>query len=313
MGRPEPQYGNSNSSHASFFINVYWREQETTYYIDMEDLSLFDYFIKCLKKYACFKGRARRKEYWGFMVFYDLIFLLVPLVPLLNDTSSLIGLIFVDLIFVLILLDIPRRAVFARRSHDIGGSGWELLFDFRRWKVMTEDSDPDENEYGPCPKTDSKLNSPTENMLNIENLTLFGYFLKCWKKYACFKGRARKQEFWGYILFLFILNVLIFNALVIIDNIASGYYEDYINMVYEGLLILQILPTLAVTTRRLHDIDNNAVYNLLYIVPFGFIFLFIMCSRDSDIYENEYGPNLEGDDISNNSVDSEKDESENKS
>lgn len=288
----------------------------------MEDLSLFDYFIKCLKKYACFKGRARRKEYWGYILFSSIFNIIISLflALMMSITSELFyeNINRIYEVFIWIQL-VPTFAVTTRRLHDVDKNGlYNLLYVIPLgfliiFLMCSRDSDLDENDYGQCPKKDFQKNCPTEEVQIKENLTLFGYFLKCWKKYACFKGRARKQEFWGYILFLFILNVLIFNALVIIDNIASGYYEDYINMVYEGLLILQILPTLAVTTRRLHDIDNNAVYNLLYIVPFGFIFLFIMCSRDSDIYENEYGPNLEGDDISNNSVDSEKDESENKS
>ena len=41
----------------------------------MKKLSLFDYFIKCYKEYANFEGRARRREYWGFMLFWNIIYL----------------------------------------------------------------------------------------------------------------------------------------------------------------------------------------------------------------------------------------------
>jgi len=99
------------------------------------------WFIKCFKKYADFSGRARRKEFWMFFLFY-FIFALV-----LSIIDGLLGWGFADgtfgilyMLFVLAAL-LPYLAVTVRRLHDTGRSGW--------WAT---DGEPGENQYGPNPK-----------------------------------------------------------------------------------------------------------------------------------------------------------------
>lgn len=84
-----------------------------------------DWFIKALKQYADFKGRARRKEYWMFILFYVLILLLaVGLDSLIGSTFSFdVPFGFLFLISFLGLI-IPCLAVLVRRLHDMGKSGW---------------------------------------------------------------------------------------------------------------------------------------------------------------------------------------------
>lgn len=73
--------------------------------------SLVDYFAKCIKTdFTNLNGRARRKEYWGFYLF----FCLVNMVPFVGTLAALV-------------LMIPYVAVTVRRLHDIGKSGWWLL------------------------------------------------------------------------------------------------------------------------------------------------------------------------------------------
>ena len=90
-----------------------------------------EWFIKCIKQYADFKGRARRKEYWMFTLFY-LLFLL-PLAVLVGIEIGLeieipiFTILFVLFIFALI---VPTYAVTARRLHDTGRSGWWILINF---------------------------------------------------------------------------------------------------------------------------------------------------------------------------------------
>ena len=106
--------------------------------------SLWGFFVKCISKnYANFNGRARRSEYWGFILFSFLAFF----VPLIN---------FLWLLFALV----PSLAVFWRRMHDTGRSGLNFL-----WALippvglviiliyLCQDSDPDENRYGLNPKS----------------------------------------------------------------------------------------------------------------------------------------------------------------
>ncbi|HEX5129221.1 MAG TPA: DUF805 domain-containing protein [Usitatibacter sp.] len=111
-----------------------------------------NWFMIALKKYAVFSGRARRKEFWMFVLFY-FIFAVVAAV-----VDSMIGVPVLGMVLMLGLL-VPSFAVGARRLHDIGKSGWWQLLVFLPlvgaiiliifW-VM--DSNPGDNQYGPNPK-----------------------------------------------------------------------------------------------------------------------------------------------------------------
>ena len=101
------------------------------------------WFIKCLKQYADFKGRARRKEYWWFVVF-NFIFTMVLLISLLVQMFTLgwsepgvtkyevaartikSPFLWLYLLFYVAMF-LPGLAVSVRRLHDIGRSGWWVL------------------------------------------------------------------------------------------------------------------------------------------------------------------------------------------
>ncbi len=106
-----------------------------------------DYFIRALKKYADFSGRATRQEYWMFVLFY-LIFHIV-----LATIDRLVGTMFLVPIFSLALL-IPNVSVGARRLHDTGRTGWWQLISLIPLigvivliVFLVQDSH-DDNEYG---------------------------------------------------------------------------------------------------------------------------------------------------------------------
>jgi uncharacterized membrane protein YhaH (DUF805 family) len=110
-----------------------------------------EYFIGALKKYADFTGRARRKEYWMFVLFY-LIFYVVTI-----GIDMALGTTFIAAIFSLGLL-LPSLAIGARRLHDTGRSGWWQLIGFIPLigaivliVFWCQDSQ-DENDYGANPK-----------------------------------------------------------------------------------------------------------------------------------------------------------------
>ena len=88
----------------------------------MIEKSLFTYFIEAFtKNYVNFKGRARRKEYWGFNVFYALIFAI-----LCAFAFTGIGVILFLVVFVVTLP--PSISLTVRRLHDINLSGWFTLY-----------------------------------------------------------------------------------------------------------------------------------------------------------------------------------------
>ena len=110
-----------------------------------------EYFIEALKKYADFTGRARRKEYWMFILFY-LIFYIV-----LTAIDTVIGSYILAALFSLALL-LPTISVAARRLHDTGRSGWWQLISLIPilggivLLVFLVQDGHEENEYGKNPK-----------------------------------------------------------------------------------------------------------------------------------------------------------------
>jgi|RhiMethySRZTD1v2_1073278.scaffolds.fasta_scaffold99419_5 uncharacterized membrane protein YhaH (DUF805 family) len=108
------------------------------------------------------------------------------------------------------------------------------------------------------------------------------------QKYAVFSGRSRRKEFWMFVLFTFVVEIV----LAIIDAIIGTYNTALGIGLLSGLFYLAILvPSIALNTRRLHDIGKSGWFQLLFIIPIvGFILWIIWMVRDSDDGVNKYGP-----------------------
>lgn len=113
-------------------------------------------------------------------------------------------------------------------------------------------------------------------------------------KYATFTGRARRQEFWMYLLSVIIINVALGILTTILGAIA-GFLGTIMGLV-SGLFGLAILvPTLAIWMRRLHDTGKSGWWLLIGLIPFvGQIVLIVFAVLDSQPGDNQYGPNPKG-------------------
>jgi uncharacterized membrane protein YhaH (DUF805 family) len=118
-----------------------------------------EWFLKALRQYSDFEGRARRKEYWMYTLFY-IIFAVVAIVldMILGFTTDDLGYGLLYILYVLAML-IPTLAVSIRRLHDVGKSGWMILVGFipiigAIWLIIlfVSDSNPGVNQYGENPK-----------------------------------------------------------------------------------------------------------------------------------------------------------------
>ncbi|MDR0799432.1 MAG: DUF805 domain-containing protein [Dysgonamonadaceae bacterium] len=118
-----------------------------------------NWYLKVLKQYVDFKGRARRKEFWMFALF-NVIFACVAfgLDKLCHTTAANgSGGMFSSLYSLAVF--IPGLAVAVRRLHDVGKSGWMYfiaLIPIVGWiwilVLFVTNSQPGENQWGPNPK-----------------------------------------------------------------------------------------------------------------------------------------------------------------
>ena len=116
------------------------------------------WYLKALKKYVVFSGRAQRKEYWLFFLFnliIELVLMFIDNAAGLADTESGYGPL--SILYTLAVL-LPGIAVSVRRLHDTTHSGWWLLIGFiplLGWIVLLywyiSDGTPGANEYGAPP------------------------------------------------------------------------------------------------------------------------------------------------------------------
>src|SRR4051794_20064739 len=95
------------------------------------------------------------------------------------------------------------------------------------------------------------------------------------RKYAQFTGRARRSELWMFWLLLIILEVVFFTLMGALGGgmpttpgaMPSGL-GMVINLVFFVVFLGLLIPSLAVTFRRLHDTDRSAWWLLIGLIPF---------------------------------------------
>lgn len=142
----------------------------------------------CFKKYAKFSGRASRSEYWWWVLFVNLLplpFLLMYYIPIFiymqdgysyfdaamlciieNDGSfNVVFWLYILMLLMLMITCLPSLAVAVRRLHDVGESGWNLLFSlipiFGPLYLLLSLAGKSKEE-SPCTPQDSSQEKPTE-------------------------------------------------------------------------------------------------------------------------------------------------------
>ncbi len=120
-----------------------------------------------------------------------------------------------------------------------------------------------------------------------DNKTLAQYLHQF--KYADFNGRARRSEYWWFEL-AYLLSLIFLGAIG--EILTSPSFQNYVLGTLATIIVLgSILPMLAVSVRRLHDIDKSGWNILWFIIPIvGFILRIIwFCSRGT-VGDNRFGP-----------------------
>lgn len=112
----------------------------------------------------------------------------------------------------------------------------------------------------------------------------------CFRKYANFKGRANRAEFWFFYLFNWIISFP-FSAMM---NVGERLQDEKVFgigfMIWLVLGLILLLPCLAVFARRMHDIGKSGWNLLLALIPIvGAIVLLVFLCRKGDFATNKYG------------------------
>ena len=109
------------------------------------------------------------------------------------------------------------------------------------------------------------------------------------EKYADFSGRARRREYWFFLLVYLLINI----ALLVVDNLLGWFDADSGVGVLSGIFTLALLiPSLSVAVRRLHDTDRSGWWLLIGLIPLiGGIVLLVFFVQDSQTGANRFGPN----------------------
>lgn len=88
----------------------------------------------------------------------------------------------------------------------------------------------------------------------------------CFSKYADFNGRAQRSEFWWWVLFVFLVNVI------------TGMISPLVSSLFS---LATFLPCIAVTARRLHDINRSGWWQLIGLIPLiGWIVIIYWCIQE---------------------------------
>jgi uncharacterized membrane protein YhaH (DUF805 family) len=98
----------------------------------------------------------------------------------------------------------------------------------------------------------------------------------CLSKYADFNGRAARPEFWWFVLAQFVVGLILNMVLPLLGGLFS---------------LAMLVPSLAVGSRRLHDIGKSGWLQLLALIPIvGWIILIYWAAQPGDPAANQYGP-----------------------
>ncbi|ANQ51880.2 DUF805 domain-containing protein [Flammeovirga sp. MY04] len=114
------------------------------------------------------------------------------------------------------------------------------------------------------------------------------YYLKAFKNYANFSGRARRSEYWFFLLF----NVIAIFALMALDAFIINVLEVGFSPFYIIYAFASFIPTIALIVRRLHDVGKSGWFYFVGLIPLiGPIWLIVLFCTDGEYGNNQYGEN----------------------
>ncbi|MFK7941469.1 MAG: DUF805 domain-containing protein [Paracoccaceae bacterium] len=103
----------------------------------------------------------------------------------------------------------------------------------------------------------------------------------CFRRFVDFQGRSPRSEYWWFILFYMLVYIVLLLATAVIPLLGILMFI---------FMIAIILPSIAVSIRRLHDLDKSGWWLLISFVPIaGLILIYWFCLKGTD-GDNRFGP-----------------------
>ena len=108
------------------------------------------------------------------------------------------------------------------------------------------------------------------------------WYLDVLKKYAVFSGRARRKEYWMFVLINLVITLVLASSASVLGVIGIILYGIYI--------IGTLVPNIAVTVRRLQDQDKEWPWIFVSLIPFiGGIWILVLLAKEGSQGENRFG------------------------
>ena len=124
----------------------------------------------------------------------------------------------------------------------------------------------------------------------------------CFQKFAEFRGRASRPEFWWFALLYYLVIFAPVVAFLFISQDSDSYNQATFDnpgangtglvfgLILSTAVLAMLIPYLAVGTRRLHDTGKPGWWWFITLVPFGSIILIVFWASEGDTGSNQYGP-----------------------
>tara|TARA_Y100000385_G_C12592977_1_gene425503 strand:- start:5 stop:385 length:381 start_codon:yes stop_codon:yes gene_type:complete len=108
------------------------------------------------------------------------------------------------------------------------------------------------------------------------------WYLEVLRKYATFSGRARRKEYWMFVLINLVVTLILAFSSSILGVIGLLLYGIYV--------VGTLIPNIAVTVRRLQDQDKEWPWIFVSLIPFiGGIWMLVLLAKEGSHGENRYG------------------------
>lgn len=142
--------------------------------------------------------------------------------------------------------------------------------------------------FGQAGQSSSAYAQPHGDLGGYFHPTSFADVIKTvFNRYLQFSGRARRSEYWYWMLFIIVVSVV----LSVVDGIVFGFDPSDLAIVGPLFSLATFLPSLGVAFRRMHDTGRSAWWLLIALIPLvGTIILIVWFAKRGDEHDNQFGP-----------------------